>query len=76
MSTSKNPNEDDEICIRPRKDLELLKITLLPPPWNSEASEEGEKLGGTNAKTRTVVWKGPKEEIWEQCEYIQLYGWP
>ncbi|KAG9018630.1 hypothetical protein FRB90_011116 [Tulasnella sp. 427] len=73
MSTSKNPDEEDEICIRPRKDLELLRITLLPPPWDPEAAPDGrEKSGGTSADARTVIWNGPKEEIWEQLTVGRL----
>lgn len=73
MSTSRNPNEEDEICIRPRKDLELLRITILPPPWYSESpTEEKEKLGNMNSNSRTVVWNGPKEEVWQQLTVGKL----
>ncbi|KAG8900882.1 hypothetical protein FRB99_005691 [Tulasnella sp. 403] len=46
----------DEICIRPRKDVELLRINLRSPKWTASAAD----------RIKTVIWNGPKEEVLEQ----------
>lgn len=46
-----------EICIRPRKEVELLRIGITLPPWEVES---------TGRKATTVIWSGPREEVWDQ----------
>lgn len=56
MHTDSGDDGDDQLCIHPREDLHLLRISLVLPPW--------ETVGDKNSKT--VIWNGPKEEVWEQ----------
>ncbi len=50
---------ETEICIRPRKDSELLRIRIRLPTWAVQAREP---------VLKTVIWNGPREEVWEQGE--------
>ena len=54
----------ESVCVRPRSDQSLLRITIHLPSW---ASPDGRPTD------RTVVWSGPRYEILEEgtfCHYL------
>ncbi|KAH8109491.1 hypothetical protein DFH11DRAFT_1627687 [Phellopilus nigrolimitatus] len=52
-------------CIRPDVSAQLLRITIAPPIW---AWEERDGHGSVENETKTVLWSGPREEVWEQVK--------
>ncbi|KAI5117126.1 hypothetical protein M0805_007973 [Coniferiporia weirii] len=44
------------ICVRPDNSAQLLRITVLSPVWERH----------DQSSRKTVLWNGPREEIWEQ----------
>lgn len=49
-------------CVRPTEGSQLLRIAVVPPPW------EGSDIEGldTESGARLVLWNGPRDEIYEQ----------
>lgn len=54
-SCSPSVDGTEYACVRPREDQSLLRIHIQPPPWSED-------------EPRTIVWRGPRREIWDQCE--------
>ncbi|KDQ08019.1 hypothetical protein BOTBODRAFT_48412 [Botryobasidium botryosum FD-172 SS1] len=53
---SSTTDPPSKICVRPRSDTQLLRITVLPPLW----APLPQRI------TKTIVWSGPKKEVWDQ----------
>ena len=52
-------NTEEMECIRLSTNTHLLRITVLPPIWERVRH-------GSNATSKTVLWSGPREEVWDQ----------
>lgn len=58
MHSETGEDAGDQLCIRPREDVQLLRLSLLLPPWEAQDGKS----------SKTVIWNGPKREVWEQGE--------
>ncbi|EJD07925.1 uncharacterized protein FOMMEDRAFT_144109 [Fomitiporia mediterranea MF3/22] len=54
-------------CVRPDLSAQLLRIGVSPPIWEIDLTSKE-----VNNETRTVLWSGPREEVWEQVKVGSL----
>ena len=59
-SNSKNGHGPKE-CITPGIMTRLLRIKVSPPYWELEEDD-----GSDHGSYTTVLWSGPRDEVWEQ----------
>ncbi|KAG8970037.1 hypothetical protein FRC03_011836 [Tulasnella sp. 419] len=61
--------QSQDICIRPKQDTNLMRLSIEYPPWRAL---------GDSAGSAVVVWNGPHTEVWEQIQVGSLqprYWW-
>lgn len=49
-------------CVQPSLEAQLLRITILPPPWEDLINDKV----GSQRNSHVVLWSGPRDEVYEQ----------